>query len=78
MLRGSSLFILVIQHCYNEELAGGCVGKDMWLGQGERRIYTEFWRGNLLGNIYFEDRKGDERITLKYILWRYGVKVGSV
>jgi hypothetical protein len=38
---------------------------------------TAFWRDNLLENVNFEDREGDGRIALKWLLGRWVVRIGD-
>jgi hypothetical protein len=42
---------------------GGCDGLVMWLEQGARVVYTEFW----WENGHLKDREEDWKITLKRI-----------
>jgi hypothetical protein len=40
-------------------------------------MHKEFWWGNLLGSIYFENQEAVGRITLRWILGRYVVRIGD-
>jgi hypothetical protein len=37
---------------------------DSWLERGKEGINTEFIWANLLGNVHFEEQKGNGRLTL--------------
>jgi len=49
----------------------------MWLAWGRQGIHTDFWMGNLLTNVHWENREEDGGITLSCML-RRGDEVYSV
>jgi hypothetical protein len=80
MLRGSYLFILVTQHCYNEEIAGGCVGTDMCLGQGELGRPKMRWEDNI--EIYYMEKRCEGGKWMKLprdcVQWQWQEEVVAV
>jgi hypothetical protein len=43
---------------------------------GRQGMYTEFWWGNFLENGFLE-HEGNQRITVKWILGKWMVKIGD-
>jgi hypothetical protein len=42
---------------------------------GEKKMHTKFWLGNLKGRGYLDGVSVDRKITLEWILEKYGGKV---
>jgi hypothetical protein len=45
----------------------------MWHAWGRLEVHTTFWLGSLKGGDHLEDLGVDRRITLRWILGKYGL-----
>jgi hypothetical protein len=54
---------------------GNYYGLGIYVGWGWQGMHTEFWYRNLLENVQLEGREGYGRITLRFVLWKYVVRM---